>query len=60
MSAEPKRQWLPPAAYRDWRRKQESQARGDRQMQESIARIYAEHNGGPVAETITRIQIRVE
>ena len=34
--------WLPPAAYLDWRRKQANQARGDRMMQEGIARLYDE------------------
>jgi hypothetical protein len=32
--------WLPPAAYKAWRRKLANQARGQRQTQEFIARAY--------------------
>jgi hypothetical protein len=34
--------WLPPAAYKAWRRKLANQARGERQTQEFLARAYAE------------------
>jgi hypothetical protein len=39
--------WLPPAAYRNWRRKQANQARGERMTQEFIARAYAEQGPPP-------------
>jgi hypothetical protein len=34
--------FLPPAAYKAWRRKLANQARGARQTQEFLARAYAE------------------
>jgi hypothetical protein len=35
---------LPPAAYRDWLRKQRNQARGEAKMWQGVAQMYAEHN----------------
>jgi hypothetical protein len=43
LSARPDK-WLPPAAYRAWRRKLANRARGERQTQAFIARAYAEHD----------------
>jgi hypothetical protein len=54
MNAPPKRldralsvrpdKFLPPAAYKAWRRKLANQARGKRQTEEFLTRAYAEHD----------------
>jgi phage terminase small subunit len=36
--------WLPPTAYKAWRRKLANQARGQRQTQEFLTRAYAERD----------------
>jgi hypothetical protein len=43
LSARPDK-FLPPAAYKAWRRKLANQARGERQTQEFLTRAYAEHD----------------